>query len=157
MRHCSTPQIVMGSRICPSPSSGEWPLAIKLDRLRPTEDIHMTDQLVNWRIHRRLPVAYPVIFGGAPFVGEGMVSDLSLSGCAVTCERTVLAGSYIKLSVVLPDPTSSLFIELGKIRWVRENAFGVEFIRVPTLTRHRLDRVLSQAPALEANLLPVPA
>ena len=117
----------------------------------------MTDQLVNWRIHRRLPVAYPVIFGGAPFVGEGMVSDLSLSGCAVTCERTVLAGSYIKLSVVLPDPTSSLFIELGKIRWVRENAFGVEFIRVPTLTRHRLDRVVSQAPALEANLLPVPA
>ena len=80
-----------------------------------------------------------------------MVSDLSISGCSVTCERTVLAGSYIKLSVVLPDPTSSLFIELGKIRWVRENTFGVEFIRVPTLTRHRLDRVMSQAPALEVN------
>ena len=117
----------------------------------------MSDQPVNWRIHRRLPVAYPVIFGGAPFVGEGVVSDLSPSGCSVTCERTVLTGSYIKLSVVLPDPTSSLFIELGKIRWVRGNAFGVEFIRVPTLTRHRLDRVLSQAPTLEANLLPVPA
>ena len=86
-----------------------------------------------------------------------MVSDLSFSGCSVTCERTVLAGSYIKLSVVLPYPTSSLFIELGKIRWVREKAFGVEFIHVPTLTRHRLDRVMSQAPALEANLLPVPA
>jgi hypothetical protein len=66
-------------------------------------------------------------------------------------------GSYIKLSVLLPDPTSSLFIELGKIRWVKENNFGVEFIRVPTLTRHRLDRVMSQEPALEANLLPVPA
>ncbi|MGE3977923.1 MAG: PilZ domain-containing protein [Nitrospira sp.] len=114
----------------------------------------MSDQSVNWRIHRRLPVAYPVIFGGAPFVGEGMVSNLSFSGCAVTCERTVLAGSYIKLSVVLPDPTSSLFIELGKIRWVREKAFGVEFIRVPTLTRHRLDRVVSQAPALDVNCLP---
>ena len=114
----------------------------------------MGNQRVNWRIHRRLPVTYPVIFGGVPFVGEGMVSDLSLSGCSVTCERTVLSGSYIKLSVVLPDPTSSLFIELGKIRWVRENAFGVEFIRVPTLTRHRLDRVLSQAPALDVNCLP---
>ena len=104
----------------------------------------MSDTGMNWRIHPRLPVAYPVIFGGAPFVGEGMVSDLSISGCSVTCERTVLTGSYIKLSVVLPDPTSSLFIELGKIRWVREKAFGVEFIRVPTLTRHRLDRVVSQ-------------
>ena len=112
----------------------------------------MADTTVNWRIHPRLPVAYPVIFGGAPFVGEGVVSDLSHSGCAVTCERTVLAGSYIKLSVVLPDPTSSLFIELGKIRWVRGNAFGVEFIRVPTLTRHRLDRVVSQGPAPNVHL-----
>ncbi len=114
----------------------------------------MADTAVNWRIHPRLPVAYPVIFGGAPFVGEGVVSDLSLSGCSVTCQRTVLMGSYIKLSVVFPDPTSSLFIELGKIRWVREKAFGVEFIRVPTLTRHRLDRVLSQAPTLDVNCLP---
>lgn len=119
------------------------------------EDITMADTTVNWRIHPRLPVAYPVIFGGAPFVGEGMVSDLSLSGCSVTCERTVLTGSYIKLSVVLPDPTSSLFIELGKIRWVRENAFGVEFIRVPTLTRHRLDRVVSGQLSPDQNLFPV--
>jgi hypothetical protein len=116
----------------------------------------MSDQLVNWRIHPRLPVTYPVIFGGAPFVGEGMVSDLSFSGCSVTCERTVLIGSYIKLSVLLPDPTSSLFIELGKVRWVKEQTFGVEFIRIPTITRHRLDRVVSQELALEANLLPVP-
>ena len=139
------------------PPSEEWHIAIPLDRLRPMEDITMLDQSVNWRIHQRLPVAYPVIFGGAPFVGEGVVSDLSMSGCSVTCERTVLSGSYIKLSVLLPDPTSSIFIELGKVRWVRENAFGVEFIRVPTLTRHRLDRVVSQAPALNIHLSPVVA
>jgi hypothetical protein len=117
----------------------------------------MADTTVNWRIHSRFPVAYPVIFGGAPFVGEGVVYDLSVSGCSVTCERTVLAGSYIKLSVVLPDPTSSLFIELGKVRWVKGSTFGIEFIRIPTITRHRLDRVVSQELSLEANLLPVPA
>jgi len=112
----------------------------------------MSEQLVNWRIHPRLSVAYPVIFGGAPFVGEGMVSDLSISGCSVTCERTVLTGSYIKLSVLLPDPTSSLFIELGKVRWVRENTFGVEFIRLPTITRHRLNQVVSQELSLNVHL-----
>ena len=114
----------------------------------------MVDTTVNWRIHPRLSVAYPVIFAGAPFVGEGTVSNLSLSGCSVTCERTVLMGSYIKLSVFLPDPTSSLFIELGKVRWVRQNTFGVEFIRLPTITRHRLDRVMTQTPALDLNCLP---
>lgn len=117
----------------------------------------MADPIVNWRIHRRLSVTYPVIFGGAPFVGEGTVSDLSLTGCAVNCDRTVLMGSYVKLSVLLPDPTSSLFIELGKVRWVKDQTFGVEFIRVPTLTRHRLDRVVSQELAVETSLLSVPA
>lgn len=115
------------------------------------EDSPMSDLQVNWRIHPRLPVEYPVIFGGAPFVGEGVVSDISLSGCSVTCDRTVLTGSYVKLSVLLPDPTSSLFIELGKIQWVREHAFGVEFIRVPTHARHRLDRVLSQTETLDTS------
>lgn len=115
----------------------------------------MADTTINWRIHPRLPVAYPAIFGGAPFVGEGVVSDLSIAGCAVTCERTVLMGSYIKLSVLLPNPTSSLFIELGKVRWVKDHSFGIEFIRLPMITRHRLDRVMSQAPALDIHCLPV--
>lgn len=119
------------------------------------EGLGMTDTTVNWRIHHRLPVAYPVIFGGAPFVGEGVVSNLSLSGCSVTCERTVLTGSYVKLSVILPDPTSSLFIELGKIRWVRKHTFGVEFIRLPTITRHRLDRVMSEQLSVDMNLVAV--
>ena len=117
----------------------------------------MANTIVNWRIHHRLSVAYPVIFGGAPFVGEGTISNISLTGCSVNCGRTVLMGSYIKLSVFLPSPTWSLFIELGKIRWVQDQTFGVEFIRVPTLTRHRLDRVVSRELALEANLLSVPA
>lgn len=94
------------------------------------------------RAYHRYPVIYPVIFGGAPFVGEGTVADLSLTGCSIVCDQAVLADSYVKLSVILPDPTMSLFIELGKIRWVREQTFGVEFIRLPTITRDRLDRVV---------------
>ena len=96
------------------------------------------------RSYHRYPVAFPVIFGGAPFVAEGTVTDLSLTGCSIVCEQTVLTGSYVKLSVILPDPTLSLFIELGKIRWVHDNAFGIEFIRLPTISRHRLDRVVWQ-------------
>lgn len=104
----------------------------------------MTDTIINWRIHPRLAVDYPVIFGGAPFVGEGTIADLSSTGCSVSCDRTVLMGSYIKLSVLLPDPTASLFIELGKVRWVKNQTFGVEFIRIPTITQHRLGRIIAQ-------------
>ncbi|MFO0707118.1 MAG: PilZ domain-containing protein [Nitrospira sp.] len=93
------------------------------------------------RSAQRFPVTYPVIFGGAPFVGEGTVHDLSATGCAITTDRTVLSGSYVRLTVVLPF-SPSLTVDLGKVRWVRDRAFGVEFIRLPTVARTRLDRMV---------------
>lgn len=92
------------------------------------------------RSSERFPVTYPVIFGGAPFVGEGTLTDLSASGCAIVCDRTVLSGSYVRLNVLMPDHSPSLAIDLGKIRWVRNHAFGVEFIRLPTVARQPLDQ-----------------
>jgi hypothetical protein len=94
------------------------------------------------RTSDRIPVAYPVIFGGAPFVGEGHLYNLSLTGCSVSSDRTVLQGSYVKLHVLLPSPHTSLLIELGRVRWVRDQTFGVEFIRLPTIARHRLNRAV---------------
>lgn len=90
----------------------------------------------------RFPIACPVIFGGAPFVGEGMLTDLSTSGCAIACDRTVLSGSYVRLNVLMPDHSPSLAIDLGKIRWVRGHVFGVEFIRLPTVARQQLDQTI---------------
>lgn len=103
-------------------------------------EVSLVDGERTVRSSPRFRAIYPVIFGGAPFVGEGTLADLSLTGCSVTCDRTVLSGSYIKLSVLIPAPTHSLFVELGRVRWVRDRSFGVEFIRLPTTARHRLDR-----------------
>lgn len=90
----------------------------------------------------RFPVTYPVVFGGAPFVGEGVLTDLSTSGCAISCDRTVLSGSYVRLHVLMPNQSPSLSIELGKIRWVRGSVFGVEFIRLPRRAHQQLDQVI---------------
>lgn len=90
----------------------------------------------------RFPVAYPVIFGGAPFVGEGELTDLSASGCAIACDRAVLSGSYVRLNVLMPDQSASLAIELAKIRWVCGYIFGIEFIRLPSIARQQLDQVI---------------
>jgi len=90
----------------------------------------------------RFPVTYPVVFGGAPFVGEGTLTDLSASGCAIACDRTVLSGSYVRLNVLMPDQSPSLAIELGKIRWVKGHMFGVEFIRLPIRAHQPLDQVI---------------
>jgi hypothetical protein len=91
------------------------------------------------RTQHRFSVSYPVIFGGAPFVGEGELCDLSTTGCSIKGNRTVLLGSYVRLNVVLPHPYPSLFVELGRIRWVQKHLFGIEFIRLPTIGQQRLD------------------
>ncbi len=94
------------------------------------------------RTYHRFPLHYPVIFGGAPFVAEGILTNLSLMGCSVICDRVVLCGSDVRVSVLLPDQTQALSIDLGKIKWVQGHEFGVEFLRLPLEARQRLNRTL---------------
>ena len=94
------------------------------------------------RTYHRFPLFYPVIFGGAPFVGEGVLTNLSLMGCSVLCDQEVLCGSDLRVSVLLPNQTRALSIDLGTIKWVRGHQFGVEFLRLPLEARQRLNSTL---------------
>jgi len=94
------------------------------------------------RTYHRFPLFYPVIFAGAPFVGEGRLSNLSLMGCSVMCDREVLCGSNVRVCVLLPNQTPALSIDLGTIKWVQGHQFGVEFLRLPLEARQRLSNTL---------------
>ena len=94
------------------------------------------------RTYYRFPLNYPVIFGGAPFVGEGVLTNLSLKGCSVMCDREVLCGSDVRVSVLLDHQPSALPIDLGTIKWVKGHQFGVEFLRLPFEAQQRLNRTL---------------
>jgi hypothetical protein len=94
------------------------------------------------RTYHRFLLFYPVIFGGAPFVGEGILTNLSLMGCSVMCDREVLCGSEVRVSVLLPNQTSVLSIDRGTIKWVQGQQFGVEFLHLPLEARQRLNRTL---------------
>ena len=94
------------------------------------------------RAYHRFPLFYPVIFGGAPFVGEGILTNLSLMGCSVMSDREVLCGSEVRVSVLLPNQMPALSIDLGMIKWVQGHEFGVEFLRLPLEERQRLNSML---------------
>jgi hypothetical protein len=94
------------------------------------------------RTYHRFPLHYPVIFGGAPFVGEGILNNLSLMGCSILCDREVLCGSKVRVSVLLPNQTPALSIDLGTVKWVQGEEFGVEFLRLPFEARKRLNNAL---------------
>lgn len=94
------------------------------------------------RTYHRFPLRYPVIFGGAPFVGEGILNNLSLMGCSILSDREVLCGSQVRVSVLLPNQAETLSIDLGTVKWVEGEEFGVEFLHLPLETRKRLNSAL---------------
>lgn len=94
------------------------------------------------RTYHRFPLRYPVIYGGAPFVGEGILNNLSLMGCSILSDREVLCGSQVRVSVLLPNQTQALSIDLGTVKWVQGKEFGVEFLHLPLEARKRLNNAL---------------
>lgn len=98
-----------------------------------------------YRTYPRYPTQYPIIFGWASGVGEGLVTNLSFSGCTVQCGRTPLVGAEVRVSVLLPDRTQALSIENGTIKWVEGCQFGVEFQRLALDARQQLNHTLRKA------------
>ena len=75
-------------------------------------------------------------------MGEGILTNLSLTGCSIMCDREVLRGSDVRVSVLLPDRAPALSIDLGTVKWVQGCEFGVEFLRLPLEARHCLNDTL---------------
>lgn len=98
-----------------------------------------------YRTYPRYPTQYPIIFGWVSGVGEGLVTNLSFSGCTVQCDRRLLVGAEVRVSVLLPDRTQALSIESGTIKWVDGCQFGVEFQRLALDARQRLNHTLRNA------------
>ena len=83
------------------------------------------------------------MFAGAPFIGEGMIHNLSHTGCLIECDRPVLEGGYVTVRLLLPDQVRALVVELAAIRWVRDGYFGIEFLRLPPPDHSRLAMFLA--------------
>lgn len=123
----------------PSMHSNFPPSSRLLDQGSPSETT-----LKFQRSQKRLEVVCPVMFAGAPFIGEGVLSNLSRTGCRVECDRAVLQGSYMALRLLLPDGLRSLIVEFAAVRWVHEQHFGIEFLRLPSAEHARLEKFLSR-------------
>jgi hypothetical protein len=62
--------------------------------------------------------------------GEGIVLDLSPKGCKVESEAAVKVAEAMSLIILLPDQKAPTTVDLAVVRWVKNDAFGLEFISV---------------------------
>lgn len=99
-------------------------------------------QFSHTRTYKRFPFDAPLIIGGESHICEGTLRNLSMDGCSIICDRELVCGSKVRVNLLLPDQTSSLPIELGRVTWVQGCECGVEFIQLPLYARLRLNRTL---------------
>lgn len=93
--------------------------------------------------HRlRLPFRCPVIFDSDEFIGEGTLIDLGVPGCAVESRVTPSPGHYVRLHVFMPDQHEPLRVGLAKVRWAKQQRFGVEFMAFSDGDQVRLGQLL---------------
>ncbi len=88
-------------------------------------------------------VECPVFFAVEDVSGAGMVFNLSDEGCAVESVIAVPHDGYASLSLTLPGEIEPVVIELARIRWVTQTAFGCQFRILSHTARKRLQRYLS--------------
>jgi len=100
-----------------------------------------TDAIVSQRQEqRRSPRhdrAWLVNFSGEDTLGRGVTRNVSREGCCIKTQKTVNCGDYLSLRL---SPT--LTIELGIVRWISGEEFGVEFLSISPHSRDQLGSLL---------------
>jgi hypothetical protein len=100
-----------------------------------------SERILKMRHRVRLPLRCPVIFASDEFIGEGTVLNLGVPGCAVESDIAPLPGDYVGLHVLMPDEAGPLQVALAKVRWAKQQRFGVEFLKVSNGQQVRVGRL----------------
>jgi hypothetical protein len=89
----------------------------------------------------RYQVDCPVRFtheGGV--TGEGRLINLSTHGCALRSSTTMEEGILLTLQMQLDPKTPPVQVEMARIRWSRNDEYGIEFLLIYPKERKALLR-----------------
>jgi c-di-GMP-binding flagellar brake protein YcgR len=110
---------------------------------------------MNRRKYSRFQVELECSFVGDQYTGEGTVLDLSMEGCRMRCDTSLLKGAYVELFINLLGQIPPLPVGLAVIRWSAGTVFGLEFIRIADRHQVRLRRYVKDLE--QALMAKVPA
>lgn len=94
------------------------------------------------RAHHRFMLSSSLLYKGDQAVGEGVIINLSITGCAIHAQHAMLPGKDLTLRLVLPDHALSLPVEQARVRWGCGRFVGVEFMTLPDEAQDRLRNFL---------------
>jgi hypothetical protein len=96
------------------------------------------------RKYGRIAVEYPVSLSGASFRAQGVIVDISLSGCRIHSNVVVKKDDALGVLIDVPGFDTPLYISQAAIRWASPKEFGLEFIHMELNDRRRLHELLQK-------------
>ncbi len=70
---------------------------------------------------------------------EATLHDISIRGCAITCNAPLYKGDFVRLEIEMTRQQKTLMVDVAVVRTVTGQKFGMEFVnmRDEELTRLR--------------------
>ena len=102
----------------------------------------------------RVPVGYPASIQSDTDAGEGILLDLSPTGCRMRSDIALNAGAYLTLQIAVAQEPTPLAVEVSVVRWCKDGHFGVEFLRYRQGDRERVTDLVEALPTTEISSHP---
>ncbi|MDP3090437.1 MAG: PilZ domain-containing protein [Nitrospira sp.] len=98
------------------------------------------------RCRTRIPVGYPANIQTDSGTGEGVLLDLSPTGCRMRSDIDLNAGAYLALEIAVAQEPTPLGVEVSVVRWCKDGYLGVEFLRYSQGVRERVTDLVAVTP-----------
>jgi c-di-GMP-binding flagellar brake protein YcgR len=128
--------------------------SVKLDHLAFKVNDPKAHSLLDRRYAERVPIRYRVAYSGAEGArivrGEGVVKNLSKTGCKILGTATISLGSRLTLLLYLEDAQAPMRLIDTLVSWVAKDSFSVRFPKLSPEERKRLQEVIFKNISLSA-------
>ncbi len=96
------------------------------------------ERTIDQRQYERIEVQIPATFSIDQTSGTGLVTSLSLGGCALEVEAQLSVGALLQLQLQVSGSDPPIEVEAAIVRSVRAKNFGMEFLRLRSDEHYRL-------------------
>ena len=103
--------------------------------------------VVEDRKDTRFPVIMHAVYSyNDSTVGEGVVEDVSMSGCKVRSMTPAIYAATLRLQFYPPGQERPIEIQKALVRWNGDGQFGVQFSEMGPEHQERLRHLISELP-----------
>jgi len=128
--------------------------SVKLGHLTFKVNDQKAHSLLDRRHAERVPIRYRVAYSGAEGArivkGEGILKNLSKTGCKILGTATISLGSRLTLLLYLEDTQVPVRLIDTLVSWVSKDSFSVRFPKLSPEERKRLQEVIFKNISLSA-------